>query len=213
MSSDTEAKAHTRLWQQRLLPLMSGMVVVLTLFFFVASFGQLLYLQAEIRSDRPLILSEGALAASIPEAATQAEHLAIARFRATAELELQVVSRRYRQAAVLLMSRVWTLYLGFVTGMILALVGAAFILGKLQEPSSEMGLRSAGGDLTLKTASPGIILAALGTMLMLATIVTHHRIDVTDAPLYLRDFSSAMESTPKDTPPKLDNPLKRPAPQ
>jgi hypothetical protein len=213
MTSKPNGVADTKRWQRQLLPLMTRMVVGLTLFFFVASFAQLLYLQTEIRRDEPIALSDSALGAGVPVGASMAERLAAARFRAAAELELQVVTRRYRQATVLLMSRVWTLYLGFVTGMILALVGAAFILGKLQEPMSELGLQSAGGDLTLKTASPGLILAALGTALMLATIVTHHRIDVSDGPSYFRDGWSASDTPAKEPPPKLDSPFTPSAPK
>jgi hypothetical protein len=52
-------------------------------------------------------------------------------------LETNIVERRYHQANVSLMSRVWTRYLGFVTGMVLAMVGSIFILGKLREMESQ----------------------------------------------------------------------------
>jgi hypothetical protein len=209
-TSDSLSGVAAQKWQEKLLPLMSRMVIGLTLFFFVASFGQLLYLQAEISRDRPFTLSETALGPVAPGNASISEQLNVARLRAAAELELQVVTRRYRQATVLLMSRVWTLYLGFVTGMILALVGAAFILGKLQEASSDLSVKSAGNELTLKTASPGIILAALGTVLMLATIVTNHRIEVIDTPLYLRESIAPVQVPSKDPVPTLENPYSRP---
>lgn len=198
--------SHLAAWQQRLLPLMSTMLVGLTIFFFVISFVQLLYLQAEIRREPPVTLSEAVLKAALAEQSSVADRLAAVRLRASAELEVQVVARRYRQAAVLLMSMVWVHYLGFVTGMILALVGAAFILGKLQEPASDLSLTSATANWSLKSTSPGIILATLGTLLMLATVLAKHQIDVTDAPLYLRDASSR-ELTPAQVPPKLDNPF------
>jgi hypothetical protein len=141
--------------------------------------------------------------------ASPTERLAGLRFRAAAEMEVQVVTRRYRQATVLLMSRVWTLYLGFVTGMILALVGAAFILGRLQESASEVSVASPAGTWGLKSASPGIILAVLGTVLMLTTILTNHRIDVTDAAVYLRDSPSLPPSAPVLPLPTVDS---RPTP-
>jgi hypothetical protein len=181
------------------------MLVWLTLFFFLASFGQLLYLQGEISREAPIALSNSVLVLNLPEQASVSDRLAVARFRAAGELEVQVIGRRYRQATVLLMSRVWTLYLGFVTGMILALVGATFILGKLQEPASELSAESAAAKLRLKSTSPGIVLAALGTTLMLATIFTNHRIDVTDAPVYLRDSSTVSITQPSPRVP-LDNP-------
>jgi hypothetical protein len=99
------------------------------------------------------------------------------------------------------MSRVWTSYLGFVTGMVLALVGAAFILGKLQEPVSELSTALQGTSISLKSASPGLLLAALGTILMLATIITHHRIDVVDKAVYLRDSAAITPASIADQPP------------
>jgi hypothetical protein len=196
-------------WQQRLLPMMSAMLVGLTLFFFVITLVQLLYLQSEIRRESPVTLSDAVLKAALPEQGSPGDRLAAVRLRAAAELEVQVVARRYRQATVLLMSRVWTHYLGFVTGMILALVGSAFILGKLQGPASDLAMTSTAANWSIKSSSPGIILAALGTALILATVLTNHRIDVTDSPLYLRDVP-VTEPPASAPPPRLDNPFAPP---
>jgi hypothetical protein len=195
-----------RLWQRRLLPLMSRMVVGLTVFFFVATFVQLLLLQAEIRPRSSIKPSDAILQLTVPENASIPDRLLIVRLRAQAELEVQLVERRYHQATILLMSRIWTRYLGFITGMILCLVGAAFILGRLQETTSELGVGPRTAPLTLKTASPGLILAALGTALMLVTAVTRERIDVVDAPLYLREVPAAVPPSPKLEPPRLGEP-------
>ena len=55
------------------------------------------------------------------------------RARDALALEQELVARRYEQANLMLSTSLWTRLMGFITGMILALVGAAFILGKLQE--------------------------------------------------------------------------------
>jgi hypothetical protein len=47
-----------------------------------------------------------------------------------AVLEADALQRRYHQANANMLARVWTRQLGFITGMLLALVGAAFILGR-----------------------------------------------------------------------------------
>jgi hypothetical protein len=91
--------------------------------------------------------------------------------------------------------------------MILALVGAAFILGRLQEPASEVSVASPAGNWGLKSASPGIILAVLGTVLMLTTILTNHRIDVTDAAVYLRDSPSGIPPASVLPLPTVDIPI------
>ncbi len=185
---------------------MTWMVVGLTAFFFLASLAQLIYLQRQIGRESPITLSVEALGAQPGASAPAAERLAVSPFRAAAEMEVQLVARRYRQATILLMARVWTSYLGFATGMILALVGAAFILGKLRDPVTELGLKASGTDWALKTASPGIVMAVLGTALMLATLITHHRIDVTDRAVYLIEPSSAVAGTSRQPVPSLSDP-------
>jgi hypothetical protein len=166
-------------WQSRLLPLMIRMLVGLTVFFFLASLIQLVYLHTSIREGPrldvvDLMVGEGG------------EDGLAADLRALVILESNALERRYHQANVLLMSRVWRRYLGFVTGMILALVGAAFILGKLREEVSDVELKSTAAALNLKSTSPGLVLTVLGVVLMIATIVTHHEITIADTPVYVR---------------------------
>src|SRR6266545_4689777 len=138
-----------RTWQRRLLPLMVGLLVTLTAFFIVASFVQLYYLQTRIEKAPRLDL--GPAMASLDEIAKDMQsgklqdqgalnsRIEQARWQTLSILEANVLQRRYHHAGVLLISRIWTRYLGFVTGTILAMVGAAFILGKLQEASSNLG--------------------------------------------------------------------------
>jgi hypothetical protein len=162
------------------------MVAALTLFFFLASFGQLIYLHLTIRNSPTLNLSE-ALSQLPSSSLTPAQMIEASKLKALIMLEGHSSQRQYHQANVLLMARVWTSYLGFVTGMVLALVGAAFILGRLREPVSELSSSIQTTALSLKSASPGLLLAGMGTILMLATIITPHRIDVTDRAVYLHD--------------------------
>jgi hypothetical protein len=195
-----------RTWQRRLLPLMVGLLVTLTAFFIVASFVQLYYLQTRIEKAPPLDL--GPAMASLDEIAKDMQSGKIpdqrafnsrieqARWQTLSILEANVLQRRYHHAGVLLISRIWTRYLGFVTGTILAMVGAAFILGKLQEASSNLGAEGGLWKVSLTTASPGLVLAALGTTLMLATLATSMDLYVNDGPVYLRDSSSAAAEAP-----------------
>lgn len=167
----------TQEWQERLLPLMVWLLVGLTVFFFVASLFQLVYLHANIREAPRLELPS---AAEMRDDATGTAGLV-----ALIELEGNLIERRYHQANVLLMSRVWARYLGFVTGMILALVGAAFILGKLREEASDVAVKGSAAELTIRSTSPGLVLAVLGVVLMITTIVTHHEITTADTPVYV----------------------------
>ncbi len=167
--------------------LMRRMLVGLTVFFFIASLVQLVYLHARI-ADPPGAELYQRLQAAIPEQpdAKGAESLSV-----YAALEAQALSRRYHQGNVLLMSRIWVSYLSFVTGMILCLVGASFILGRLREPTSSIGADSNLVKLSVQSSSPGIILASLGTVLIITSIVTNHRIEIQDTSIYLGTYPGA----------------------
>ena len=198
--------ASDRTWQRRLLPLMVGLLVTLTAFFIVASFVQLYYLQTRIEKAPRLDL--GPAMASLDEIAKDTQSGKIqdpralnsrieqARWQTLSILEANVLQRRYHHAGVLLISRIWTRYLGFVTGTILAMVGAAFILGKLQEASSNLGAEGGLWKVSLTTASPGLVLAALGTILILATLATSMDLNVNDGPVYLRETSGPAAEAP-----------------
>src|SRR6266542_4556 len=195
-----------RTWQRRLLPLMVGLLVTLTAFVIVASVVQLYYLQT--RSEKAPRLDLGPAMASLDEIAKDMQsgklqdqgalnsRIEQARWQTLSILEANVLQRRYHHAGVLLISRIWTRYLGFVTGTILAMVGAAFTLGKLQEASSNLGAAGGLWKVSLTTDSPGLVLAALGTALMLATLATSMDLYVNDGPVYLRDGSSAAAEAP-----------------
>src|SRR5262249_37890505 len=124
-----------------------------------------------------------------------ADQLEAQKLRIEAILETNLIARRYHQANVLLMSRVWANYLGFVTGMTLALVGAAFVLGQLKATTTEMETKTEPVQLSLKTASPGITLSVLGVILMMTTIISHHDIETKDMPIYLEGTESSRNST------------------
>lgn len=178
-------------------------IVILSLFFFLASLAQLIYLHYVI-SHRALFDSKEALCQlKITPNASQQQILETTRMKALVMLEASNLDGQYHQANVLLMGRLWTSYIGFVTGMILAIVGATFILGKLREPVSELAGKTGAADFTFKSASPGLVLAVLGTMLMITAIVTHHEIDVKHAAVYIHDTPASL---PYDLPPPMPIP-------
>lgn len=194
-------------WQLRLLPVMTGLVLTLALFFFAATMHQLYQLNSKIQQVPQLDNSE--LLASSNTSVTLVEK----QWRSLVLLESHVLQQRYHQANVLLMARVWVRYLGFVTGMILALIGAVFILGKLREPTTELSLGSGSSEpanqpgnlkVQLLTQSPGIVLVTLGTVLMLITIMVHHPIEVADAPIYTSVTMTGAPLTESSRPAQLN---------
>jgi len=181
-------------WQAKLLPYMLRMLTGLTLFFFLASCIQLYILHNQIIQTPALNIDSTFYALDNDQSQlTASEKLERARWKTLVALESNVLARRYHQAEVLLMSRIWTSYLGFVTGMILALVGATFILGKLQESKSDISAESKIWKVSISTASPGLLLTLLGTILMVTTMVSKSRIDVTDAQIYLPNWFNTLQ--------------------
>lgn len=184
LATPPEGAATTK-WQQRLLPFMRGVLIVLGAFFLVATCLQLAYLHKQIKEGPRFDAPESLSLLSRNPSTTPSDVLETTKLKSLVMLEATFLEYQYHQAAVLLMSRVWTSYLGFITGMILALVGAVFTLGKLRESPSELTAKLQGTDMSLKSASPGLVLAVLGTILMLTTIVTNHEIAVEHRAVYL----------------------------
>lgn len=172
------------MWQEKLLPFMTIMVAGMAIFFFLASLGQLIYLHRTMFEGTALLHSVPSDELLLVENAAFDDQLANRRWHTLAALDLYVLQRRYHQANVLLMARTWVRYLGFVTGMILALVGATFILGKLRESESKVEASGKAGGFLVQSESPGILLAALGVVLMVTTIVVYQQIKVEDTPLF-----------------------------
>jgi hypothetical protein len=173
-------------WQVALLPLMSMLLIGLTMFFFIASFIQLRDLNNRI-SESPSVQLEKTIAlVNSPVHQTSAQVLRAAELQILATLEGYALDRRYHQANVLLMSRVWARYLGFVTGMILALVGASFILGKMRGEESEGQVTAGPVSAAFRGTEPGLVLVTLGVALMMTTIIVNHQIGTEDAPTFMQ---------------------------
>lgn len=164
---------------------MVGMLVGLTLFFLIGTLWQLWYLQLRIQRAPTLPIAELKVDRGCGPQVDATQCLSLKRMQIAAILESNIVARRYHQANMLLMSSVWSRYLGFTTGMIIALMGAAFILGQLKigatslEAGSTQGMRA-----TLQSTSPGIVMCVLGVVLMVMTIVTLHTLNTKDTALY-----------------------------
>ncbi|MGF7037690.1 hypothetical protein [Mucilaginibacter lappiensis] len=190
-------------WQNKMLPSMQRMIIGLAIFFFLATLCQLAYLQYVVLSFPKLDLSETLVYLTPNEKSTFQERKEAVILKSQILLENNTLARRHHHAYITLMSSMWVRYLAFVTGMILALIGAIFILGKLQVERSVVGASIYSANLSIKSSSPGIILAVMGTCLMIMTIVMQHTVSVNDAPVYLEPGTVSL--TPKG--PKVVFPL------
>lgn len=178
-------------WQERLLPLMSGLLLGLTLFFFLATFIQISYMHWSILRSPTIDINPDADVEVAASAGTFNERLEARQQEVLNRIETYMVEQRYHHALVLIMSGLWLRYMGFVTGMIVALVGASFVLGKLRESPTEVkGKLAKSGEFSLISASPGIILVVLGVLLMFTTIIDRDYYEVKDAPVYINSIST-----------------------
>ncbi len=171
-------------WQETMLPAMKATVIGLTIFFFAASLFQLLYLQSRMQSSPPADMKAIFSTFSEKDSPSYQEKLTATKLRANIYFEQNIVARRYQQAGTLLMAGVWVRYMGFITGMILAMVGAIFILGKLQEQRTDLSAKVRDNEVMIRSASPGIILCILGSALMGLTIAIQQQHNVLDAAVY-----------------------------
>ena len=173
-------------WQVRLLPFMVGAISLLAIFFFVSSLIQIEKLHRSVALEdqtevSTVLANLDADAAKIsPDA-----RIELLKWKARATLEADVVKRRYQQVRSTLQLRAWTRHMGFMTGMIMAFVGAIFIMSKLKEQETNLTGEYQAVKWGLATSSPGIVLATLGTALMFVTIVVDYTFDTRDVAVYL----------------------------
>jgi hypothetical protein len=176
--SDQQAK-RLDLWQRKLLPFMVVSITLMAAFFFIASLWQL----QEFRADTHARLAQVSAGEKAWQSDSERDYM---QWRVLVELETNVVARRYEQLRTTMLLRAWTRYVGFLTGMILALVGAVFVLGKLGsgERQGATDISAEGGGLSGKvtTPYPGVALAFLGTLLIGLSILVPFSFETRDSP-------------------------------
>lgn len=178
-------------WQLRVLPIIEGILLALATLFIAFSCGQLFILQKDIQNSPEIELTAVRNQIQALQVNKPSESAALS---TALTLEVFVLQQHYHQANALLMARTWVRYLGFTTGMILALLGASFILGKIQTAKSDLEAKTETLALTVRSTSPGLLLALLGTILMLATVMTNHTITTTYQPLYIGRYLPTIEN-------------------
>jgi hypothetical protein len=102
-------------------------------------------------------------------------------------LEAYATESRHRQANVLLLTRVWLRLLSMTAGLILCTAGSLFILGRLKEP--DFTASSTGGPngfgLNLSSASPGLVFAVLGSILIVIPLLSNPPVDLKDSRAFM----------------------------
>src|SRR5437764_5948659 len=126
---DARERRERSAWQKRLLPFLIVTISLMAVFFFVSSLLQLGKLGEAVAYHQDDRLP-AALSAYERTNPPDGDYM---RWKAMVLLEQTALDHRYAQVNATLMLRAWTRHLGFLTGMILALVGSIFILARLSE--------------------------------------------------------------------------------
>lgn len=195
---------ETIIWQKRLLPFAVTAISLMAIFFFISSVIQIDRLADRI-TQLPNDKIEKTLAAfesKSPESSVA--NIDYVKWKSLILLEQEMVNHRYAQVNATLLLRAWTRNIGFLTGMIMAFIGAIFILAKLREGETSLAGEGGGAKATLVTSSPGIVLAVLGTILMSVTIVSGFEFSTTDAPVYVGRDNGAGDDVDLPPPPPFE---------
>ncbi len=171
-------------WQTRLLPFMICFIVLMAGVFFVFSGFHVYQVTRFVQAaDGPDIRTQ--IASEINKTTGQTVTADEVMEHSLLLLEADALDKRYHQAGGLLISRIWGRQLAFMTGIVMAFVGAVFILGKLSEGASEISGGASEWKIAISSASPGIILSFFGTVVIVCSLFVRASLDVSDGPAYV----------------------------
>ncbi|MET3654768.1 hypothetical protein [Dyella japonica] len=182
-------------WQLKLLPFITRSIAVMGFLFFVSSFLQLHLMYLELKVDP--IVGPSMIAAS--EKASSTASADALHWDGLLALEHETLIDRTKSLNAVILRQASLLHLGFLTGMVLCLVGAIFVLGQLRTPESTLSGEGHGIKLALNTSSPGIVLAALGCGLMCLTLFHRYQFNLPDKTVYLPPAQFSILSPPGAT--------------
>ncbi len=196
-------------WQRRLLPFMTGFVVAMAGAFFIFSGLHLYQVTRFIETEHGQNI-RGLVESEIAKPTADQLTSDVVTQHTLLLLEADTLDKRYHQASALLMSRIWSRQLAFITGMVMAFLGAVFILGKLSESASQISGGTADWKVAITSASPGIILSVLGTVLLVSSLYVRASLDVNDGPAYVNALRRPVLNSSATAAPDKTNDASRP---
>jgi hypothetical protein len=183
---DPRAAEHEREWQRRTMPWMLGLLMFLSVVFILASIAGAATVRSDFLTERQHYVDSALLDLRGTVKASRIEdRVEAARFLTLASLDARLIELRHHRTSSLVLASIWTRFMGYLTGMILALIGAIFVLGRIRDSSATTisgGQQGFQGSMT--TTWPGLILAVLGTILMLASSQIRTAGSQQEAPVY-----------------------------
>jgi hypothetical protein len=99
-------------------------------------------------------------------------------------LERDTMHLRNHRANTSLSTRTWLRFMSVIFGAILVLIGSAFVLGRVSMERLESEAKSEKWSIALKTSSPGLLLALMGSSLIALPHFAHQDINISDSGAY-----------------------------
>ena len=179
---DTASKSERDLqrWQSRLVPFMTGSLVVMGVIFFTATLWLFVDLTQRTQYRQSDLVS---VMDSLPKEAMADP--AYREWYVRAVLEKSALEQRFTMQSMVVQGRLWTRVMGFLTGMILCFSGSVFVLGKMREPAIQASVESSVLKTAVATSSPGMFLALAGTLLIALSLYVPARVESSDVAVYL----------------------------
>lgn len=174
-------------WHQRIFPIVSAIILTLTVAFAISSYFQLEKISEQLQKSPDINLTQLFKATLTAEGITQGIDNGdfLPQWAAEVQIENGLINKRYHQANAILATRIWSKYISTICGLIMICIGSIFIVAKLNEEVSGISGEAQSIRLSLKTSSPGVILCLLGTILIVVSLVSTPAITVQDANVYL----------------------------
>jgi len=158
----------------------TAIVVVLVIFFTFKSWSQFDALTDRLTNPPDSMAEQISLQLSDEDASPN-------EFWVTAALEHDARSKRYHLLQSFLHSRTWIRFMSMSFGAVMIAIGSVFVLARINTPqSSQVDAGLPQVKLAVNSSSPGVIMAALGVLLMLIpNISPTQEIDFSDGGIYL----------------------------
>lgn len=194
LSERLEAARAERRWQRAVLPFMVSALVLAAMFFGWTTYAFFDRLQSELTYRKAEV---HALIDRVDSGMNGAANPVYRDWAVRATLEQAALEQRFNVQVAIVKGRLWSRFMGFLTGMLLALTGCVFVLGKLRTDIDFSGTAS-GASAIVKTTSPGVYLALLGTVVIGMALAMPGTVESTDAAIYLPGgaASPAASATP-----------------
>ena len=176
-----------------------GVIIVPSIFFIILSFVNLQDIQKSIRDtqDLPNFHTARLISANSNFEITPINTIKYFEIQTRAMLELDVMSLRHNQVSAALRTRTWMRFMSLMCGSILVVIGSVFILGNVSSKNASTGEFIFGAIKgSLKTWSPGLLIIAIGAILVAVPNFASQKIESNDTSSFFAKYGfSNLNST------------------